>query len=229
MLNERMSVIADRVRARLTATGQTAQSVSLAIGADRSFVRKILDGSIPRADNLDRLAGVLGCSIQYLLGHDDNPTPLAVADDGLWTRYMVQAGVWREIEEPTDAGHDPRWGRSPISADPRWPIECQWAERVSGNSMDKIVADGGFIHVVSYVEAGSPVRDKMVVVVERRRSGLVERTVKRLVELDGQPVLVGESTDPKWNAPVDLGCIDPDHEEVEIVGIVIGTYSPTLF
>jgi len=77
----------DRVLSRLQATGKTARSVSVAIGANQGYVRDLLSphkSSIPSADRLRALAAQLSTTTEYLLGESDFPesirSEVSVAD-----------------------------------------------------------------------------------------------------------------------------------------------------
>lgn len=89
--------------------------------------------------------------------------------------------------------------------------------------MNKVVRDGSYIVCVSWAELGRQPRDNDLVVVERRRDGLIETTVKRIKLQDQKIVLMPDSDDPRWQSPIILeGGLEND--EVAITALVIGKY-----
>lgn len=72
--------------------------------------------------------------------------------------------------------------------------------------------------------------DGDVVVAERRRGQLVERTCKELKLSNGGYELWPRSSDVKYREPIHVPSIEEgradDGEEIEIVGLVIGRFSP---
>lgn len=142
---------------------------------------------------------------------------------GLKVLGMVQAGVWRESETMDEEPFPPL----PIAPDPRFQEEAQFALMVRGKSMNKIIKSGEFIVCVSWREIRRGPRDGDLVVVERRRDGLVEATVKR-VQLKGQKLyLMPESTDPRWQTPLELQLDSSlENDEIVVTALVIGRYEP---
>lgn len=65
-----VSLLPDRIKERLAATGKTARGASLEAGLSPEAVRTMLDGrsKSPRAENLAALAEVLDCDLAYLAG-----------------------------------------------------------------------------------------------------------------------------------------------------------------
>jgi len=90
-----MTIVADRVRARLTALELTPRAASLRANRQPYAVRDILSGknSNPKADLILDLADALVCSADYLLGLADAPGA-AARDLGIDPRLI---GVLRRI------------------------------------------------------------------------------------------------------------------------------------
>lgn len=63
--------MANRIRARIQELGTTARSVSIKTTGKSDFLRPVLAGAQPRADNLAKLASVLGVSVYWLLTGDE--------------------------------------------------------------------------------------------------------------------------------------------------------------
>jgi transcriptional regulator with XRE-family HTH domain len=72
-----MSDLAERIQARLDATGKNASSVADEIGANRSLVRDILVGKSknPGVETIKAICGPLHCSIGFLLGIEEADAP----------------------------------------------------------------------------------------------------------------------------------------------------------
>lgn len=64
-----MSELAERIDARLRATGKTARGASLEAGLGVDAIRSILKGrsASPRYSTVSALAGVLDCDVGYLM------------------------------------------------------------------------------------------------------------------------------------------------------------------
>lgn len=127
---------------------------------------------------------------------------------------LAQAGLW--LETDGDAFSDET---IPVAADKRFNLKSQFALKIIGNSMNKVFMPNDYIVCVAMDGYSRDPEDGDIVVVERRRAGLVETTVKRLKE--GK--LCPESTDAKYQAPIDLSAHEDD-TEVAITAIVVGSY-----
>lgn len=142
-------------------------------------------------------------------------------------RYVVQAGEWRRVDDATQEFY----GTYPVSPDPRFAEWPQWLELIMGDSINLKAAEGGYAHVVDAIDMGYAPQDGHFVVVERRIDGghRRERTVKQIVINKGVVELWPRSTNPEWKGPV-LLTRGAEHQdiEVEIVGLVLGFYQPTL-
>ncbi len=111
-----MSVLIDRIRARLDAQGLKPATAAKAAGLHPDYLRNILDGKSlsPRADKLAQLARVLQCDLAYLLGQGGTPAlaPPAGGFDRPGPAYMALR------EEPAAFGH----AESPANIDGQMPI-----------------------------------------------------------------------------------------------------------
>jgi len=69
-VNDRPAPLADRLRALIARSGKTPRALSLAIGANASYVGQVLHGrgGTPSAEKLRLLAAELGTTTTYLLG-----------------------------------------------------------------------------------------------------------------------------------------------------------------
>ncbi len=67
--------LADRVKQRITDLGLSAREVSMRVTGKPEFLRPVLNGAQPRADNLEKLADVLGVSLEWLVSGRGELTP----------------------------------------------------------------------------------------------------------------------------------------------------------
>lgn len=180
-----------------------------------------------------KLGHLLGVSGRWLFdgtGKRDavshEPVIIQPEDQALPIRFLVQAGAWLETDDLSDYKAE-TLGLSSIAASPQFPAQHQWVEKIVGDSVDKIFRDGSFIHVVSLIGSGIELKSGALVVVERVDGHKRERTVKRAMKDADGFKLVGESHNPRWNKPFPV--TDADHVTIEIVGVVIGGYTPITF
>lgn len=139
-------------------------------------------------------------------------------------RGEVSAGKWLEFDDFDAGRYDPIFM---IAG--RYPVSDQFAFKVSGTSMDKArIFDGDFVVCVPYWRARSALTAGDLVVVERRRGPVFERTIKELVIQPKQYELWPRSTDPRFQQPIIIPKGDPmaeaDGTVVEVVGLVIASY-----
>ena len=182
-----------------------------------------------RADKANLYARAFGVDPLWLLFGRGDPAAegrqAMIVPQFLPVRYQVQAGHWFEVgfDEPAVAYS------IPVLPHPRFANWRQWLELVVGDSVNQKYAPGAYVHVVDAIEMGYAPRDGDFVVVERQRDGghIRERTIKQ-IELRGDEVILWpRSTNARWQEPVKLtdGARDGEDIEVEVVGLVIGSYS----
>jgi hypothetical protein len=145
----------------------------------------------------------------------------------------AEMGTWREarhliefFDSDSESEND-RYAQVPFVPHEQFKNIRQFAVLVSGTSMNKIIPDGFYAVCVPYSEVRTQITDDDIVLVERRRGGQVEGTIKRVRRVGKKWELWPESYDPRWKDPIKLSD-DLDHEsgakeetEVEIVGLVI--------
>jgi SOS-response transcriptional repressor LexA len=131
---------------------------------------------------------------------------------------IVSAGLWRET------------GLAAVSEAQEYiALDVAGYERASlsallveGNSMNLHYPAGRYIIVAPVAEAG--VRDGDHVVVERRRAGLVEITVKELVIEGDRQALWPRSTDPAFQSPIYVTGDEHDQDAPQIIAVVVADY-----
>lgn len=137
----------------------------------------------------------------------------------------VEAGAWREVNELDQ--EDMEWVTVP--ADDKYPDATQRVFDVSGDSMNRLdpypITNGARIVAIDYDEIASrvPLRDGLVVVVQRSRNGGQERelTVKQVAWFDDRIEFQPRSTNPKHKPiVVEHDNWEDNGVEVAIVGLV---------
>lgn len=149
-----------------------------------------------------------------------------VGAEFLPVRYDVGAGNWQEVTD-SQVFH----GVGTVAPDPAYSGFPQWLERVVGDSMNEEYRANELVHVVDAIALGySPLHGDHVILVRRRNSGAeMERTIKEVIRApDGHLEFWPRSTNPRWSAPISLtgGLADDPSIEVEVAGLVIGSYRP---
>lgn len=138
---------------------------------------------------------------------------------------VVEAGAWREVDELNqDSGE---WVTVP--ADDKYPDATQRVYDVSGDSMNKLdpipITNGSRIVAVDYDEIASrvPLRDGLIVVVQRARNGGQERelTVKQVAWFDDRIEFQPRSTNSKHKPiVVQHDSWEDNGVEIAVVGLV---------
>lgn len=137
----------------------------------------------------------------------------------------VEAGAWREVDELDQS--EPEWVAVP--PDDKYPDATQDVYDVSGDSMNDLkphpITPGSRIVAVRYDEIASraPLRDGLVVVVQRSRDGghVRELSVKQVAWFDDRIEFQPRSTNPKHKPiVVKHDSWEDDGVEVAIVGLV---------
>lgn len=198
------------------------RGASIAAGLDEDAARTIIrrPGNSPSARTLAKLAQVAQTSVDYLVGLTDHPgRDVQVQGLALPVMGRVQAGWW---SEPDSEASEPRM----IEVEPatRFPGAPQWLEQVEGDSMNHRYPPGSLVRVVDAAAIGYLPRHGDDVVIERRRAGLVERSLKQLViRVNGEIEAWARSHNPRWVEPLSFGQ-DGEEEEVRVIGLVLRGY-----
>lgn len=193
--------------------GVAPSTIQRAIKEDYAFITS--------SRTLAKLAGAAGVtppSVDAPLNQREPATFLSI-------RHEVGAGVWRMVDDMAQV----ELGTAPVFAEPAYADFPQWLERVIGDSMDEEYPEGTLLHIVDTIALGYAPRAGDHVIVERRRDqgGTVERTVKEVTfGPGGRMQLIARSKNPRWraNPVVVLNGHDQDNCEVQVVGLVLGSY-----
>ncbi len=146
-------------------------------------------------------------------------------------RGAVEAGAWKEaVEWPEED-----WYPVPAVPLPAYTDLPQFALEVRGPSMNAVYPDGSMVVCVFLMHLAREPRSGERVVVERRRRGFVEATVKEYVVEDGIPKLYPRSDHPQHQEPIVLptghneGEDENQDDQTRITALVIGSFRPEPF
>lgn len=149
---------------------------------------------------------------------ENDLTPLDLDVGFLPVRGEVRAGAW--LEEDGGARYEGQTIR--VLANPKYKPDAQFALKVVGDSMDKVVKDGEYVVCVDFAAVGRMPEDGEIVVVQKHRHGLMEVTLKRYIDGSGRIELRPESNNPAYRSIfIDEG--NPN-EDVQVVALVEGSY-----
>jgi len=215
--------IHDRLREARSRLYETAEDAANALGMKYPTYVAHENGSrgITRR-SAERYAKFFGIPLDYFLTGRHNvageASVVSFTGEAMPVRGFVRASSWQESYAPESVKS------LPISADARYPGRRQFALQIQGDSINRRAQDGEYAICVEF--DGEKVKDGDVVVVERRRAGLFEATIKVVrINARGEPELWPDSTNPDHSKPIAL--IDGnagDDDEVVIVAHVVGYY-----
>jgi SOS-response transcriptional repressor LexA len=200
----------------LNARGLSMKEASLRANLGETFVRDALKrDKEPAHKNLLKLRTAIGL--------ESAPSILEVT--GLPIAGKAQAGSYLDVSL-VDEIPEEELERIQVARDPRYPHAKQYALLIVGDSMNKKLDDGSYATCVRWAETGLLPQPGMLLHVERRQGHLVEVTVKCLAIRDGKYFFDPMSTNP-LHKPIAL---DGDAgTEIEIVGLVTGSWKPISF
>lgn len=205
--------INQRIFKARTDAGLTQDELAQRTGKTRGAVAQWESGDVrPRHSTLALIAKATGKDLVWLeSGVDAKSTGLLVVGE-------VSAGTWREAA----AKYQPHG--MPVTPDARYPAESQRLYRVSGNSVNRFVKDGEYVHCVDIHLAGLYPEHGDMVVVRKVEHGRTEFTAKSLIRDGTTWILRPESDDPDWQADIR---VDGDlAAEVDVTDIIIAKWSP---
>lgn len=227
--------ILSRITERLDALNLTAHQASVAAGtpdAIRNLKRAVEKGEErpPKTATLERLAIVLQTTPLWLqTGRGEEDASHEHLEGAIKVLGKVAAGVWHEMDgnEWDDPDGKPS---STFPPDLRFPLAAQFDLQVEGTSINLIAPEGHFLRCVDFAASGLDVRTDDLVIVRRiKDSSLVEMTAKVAKVTRGKIELWPRSSDPRWQDKVVIPQGGQDqHEEIQIIAIVLFNYAPTL-
>lgn len=200
------------------ASGHTQQSLADVMGVEQPTVQRWESGKRePSLKQLVDLAEILGVEPGRLLG-DTSATPLGPR---LFVKGTVAAGVWREAMELPEVEWITFTGRAGIEV----PTDYRFGLRVEGDSMDQVYPEGTILECVSVFSGIDAAPGRRVIALRTNASGMVEATVKELVDVSGELWLVPRSSNPS-HQPFKLGEPGPGISEVRIAAVVVSSVRP---
>jgi transcriptional regulator with XRE-family HTH domain len=196
----------------------TQEQLAVAVGKTRGAVAQWESGEVrPRHTTLQAIATATNKPISWLVNGvgDADPTAQRV---GLQVVGEVAAGMWKEGSVRFERTYEP------VATHPEYPGYGQRLYRVSGNSINKVAANGEYLHAVELHAGGMQPEHGDLVIVRRLQHGLAEYTAKTLIFEDDKWVLRPESTDPEWQADIEVS--GDEDTEITITDIVVAKWSP---
>lgn len=191
----------------------TQQALADATGKTRSAVTQWESGEVrPRHSTLTLIAKATGKDIRWLESAVD-PDNI-----GMWVVGEVAAGSWKEAAAMLKPY------ALPVTPHPHYPAESQRLYRIAGQSVNKLVQDGEYIHCIDVYKAETQPVSGDLVVVRRLDHGRAEYSAKRYLRIDGVAILRPESDDPEFQT--DLVIEGDDAVDIEITDIVIAQWKP---
>ena len=191
----------------------TQQELADAVKKTRGAVAQWESGEVrPRHSTLTLIAEVTGKDIRWIESGVDSE------NSGMWVVGEVAAGSWKEAAamlKPYSL---------PVTPHPHYPAEAQRLYRISGQSVNKLVQDGEYVHCVDIHKADTRPVSGDLVIVRRMDHGRAEYSAKRYLRIDGKAILRPESDDPEFQA--DLIIDGDDAVDIEITDIVIAKWKP---
>ncbi|WP_374831085.1 helix-turn-helix domain-containing protein [Paenochrobactrum pullorum] len=205
-------------------------SLASASGVSQQLISQLERGINQSTKNLPKLAEALGVSVSEI---DPSFGSVESANDIL-TRVKlsavrvvgtVEAGTFREVDEFDQSDFE----ELSLPIDSRFPHARQMAFNVSGDSMNDLrprpILSGDRAVCVAYSDVAHevPLRDGMVVVVERSRDGghTREWSIKQIELYEDRTIFAPRSTNSNYKPIV----IERDHDtdngmSVEVIAIV---------
>jgi transcriptional regulator with XRE-family HTH domain len=212
------------------------EELAEAVGLSTSQISRFERGTRePRAEDVRKIAEVLGLSIASLM-EGSPPLVGGVAKTGSPRSVPVlgeaATGRWMEHEGTPEQTNDL------VPAIPgRFGSFEQFAYAVIGPSMESAkIHHGDYVICVPYASVREAPSHGDIVVIERRNGDLIEQSCRQLEINGGRIEFWSRTTDKRFQNPVRIQKLDgvanvtelpsEDGTKVNVVGLVIGRYSP---
>lgn len=203
--------------------GLTQSELARRVGIKPQAIQAIESGRAKSTSHIIAISRELRCNPDWLGGAGDKKQQPSATQNaqGVFVLGVVQAGVWSEehayMEPETQIA---------IPEDPRFSGLRQYGLLVRGPSMNDIIEDGDYAHVVDWSDIGKPLENGDIVVVVRERAGLRETSLKQIqMDATGNVTLCPRSSDPAFQAPLALDAEgNTDDSHVTIAGLLVGKY-----
>lgn len=189
-------------------------------GVDKNSVYNFLNGHSQSLDlrTYGKLARTAEVPVWQLSGDQpESPSPTSI-----WVAGHVQAGAFREAIEWEQSS----WYPVDVPVPDRFRGKAKALE-VRGTSMNVDYPEGSIAVWVAMLDFRVPRHGDDVLVYSYSHNGLIEATLKEFrLDDSGGRWLWPRSHDPLHQAPVDIANPGDEIREIEIVGLVIGSYRP---
>ncbi len=202
--------LGQQIRARREELGQSQAELAKAIGISQVAIDKIESGKTRKSRYLPEVLSALGLPLEMIssgvTASEFAPRSVQPAQprQPTQTRIIgkVKAGEFIAVEDLGD-WDEPRYIEDTV--DPRFPGARHLAFDVEGDSMNALkprpIMDGDQLSALAYedIQERMPLRDGMIVVVERTRHGGLERewSVKQLEIYEDRVEFHPRSTNPR--------------------------------
>lgn len=174
------------------------------------------------SERLSELARAYRCRISDIFEEDED-SPYQPTGPMIPIKGVVAAGVWKQAWEQPEGD----LGDIPGRPDIRTPLKHRFGVIVEGDSMNEIYPPGTRLECVSFLGGAEIYSGRRVIVSRRRNGDEYEVTVKEyLQDEDGVEWLVPRSRNPTFQSPIRMDQPEPGIDQVQIVGIVVGSYRP---
>ncbi|WP_312886530.1 XRE family transcriptional regulator [Rhizobium laguerreae] len=195
----------------------TQEQLATAVGKTRGAVAQWESGEVrPRHTTLQAIAQATDKPLNWLLnGVGEEQSSLR---SGLEVVGEVAAGMWKEATVRFERTYEP------VATHPDYPDYGQRLYKVSGNSINKVAANGEYLHAIELHAGGIEPEHGDLVIVRRLQHGLAEYTAKTLIWENGRWLLRPESTDPDWQSDIEI--TGDSDTEITVTDIVIAKWSP---
>lgn len=204
-------------------TGLTYTELARRAGVDSSTLTRFMNNPQYKPNLSDTTLQKIAASVNRPV-----PTPATTMSlpglIGVATVKVIgtaAAGLWKELSITSDDYYGME--DIPVVENPRFAGKEQYALLVEGNSINRAIQDGEYAICVAWAELGIEPTTGQYVHVERSRGGLQEVTVKKIQIVGGHVQLWPDSTDTRFQTPLDLSELE-EESEVTIRGLVIGSY-----
>ena len=219
-----MTKLAERLKIARKRAGLSQSELARRVGIKPQAIQAIESGRAKTTGHIIAISRELGCNPDWLGGADSEVETQAtrMSANGVSVLGVVQAGVWAEehayMEPETQIA---------IPENPRYSGVRQYGLLVRGPSMNEIIGDGEYAHVVDWADLGKAAESGDIVVVVRERGGLRETSLKEVsISADGTITLHPRSTDPAFQKPLELDADgNATDSTVSITGLLVGKYS----
>ncbi len=212
--DERREILRQFINERFTRkVAQWAKSS----GVDKNSIYNFLNGHSQSLDHITyaKLARTAQVPVHMLTGE----TPEPASPTTIWVAGHVEAGQFREAVEWDRS----QWYAIDVPVEPRFRRVAKALE-IRGTSMNLEYPPGSVVVWVDVLDFRAPRHLDHVIVYSCHQDDSVEATVKELRNDTGEVWLWPRSADPSHQLPINPGSPPDGIRDVEIKGIVIGSY-----